>query len=413
MAKSERESSYRFVMGGFALWGHFAFGLTFVALSPVLPLVTEEYGISHTMAGLLVSVVFIVEAASGLPGGLIVGRLGLRWTYAINLLMIGSVTLLFLSPNFFWLLILRIVYSLGVALMSPATGHLVMQWFRSREVPKITGLAVACTVVGFVISLATVAPLADIMGWQRVLGIFGAVGLAAAFAWLFWGKTREEGEGVGTAVSWEDIRAVVTNRTIWLISIADAAVFMQYFALSSWLPTFYNENRGMSLTQAGFITSLLPFMGIFSVILGGFLPAQIGSKRLYLIIPGVLAGVGGLGSYLIGDTTITYIAVMILGLGSWMCIPTIMTIPMDLPGMTPKRVALYWGWLTTISGTGIFLAPLVVGVMRDYLGTFVPGFLTFSVLAWFLFVAGFLLPKLGVPGTSLPGPSLLQAPPQD
>ena len=413
MTKSELESPYRFVMGGFSLWGHFAFGLTFVALSPVLPIITDEYGISHTMAGLLVGVVFIVEAAFGFPGGIIVGRLGLRKSYTIILFMIGSMTLMFLSPNFYGLLALRIAYSLGVALMSPATAHLIMQWFRSRDAPVFTGLTVACTVVGFVISLATIAPLADVIGWQRVLGIFGTVGLAAAFAWLLWGKTRE-GEGrLAPSIAWQDVRAIVTNRTIWLISVADAAVFMQYFALSSWLPTFYNEDRGMSLTQAGFITSLLPFMGIFSVLLGGFLPSRVGSKRLYLIVPGALAGVGGLGSYLVGDTAITYLAVMVLGLGTWMCIPTIMTLPLDLPGMTPQRAGLWWGWLTTISGTGIFVAPLVVGAMKDFTGEFVPGFLIFSVLAWFLFVAGFLLPKPGVPGTQLPGSPLSKAPAQD
>ena len=323
--------------------------------------------------------------------------------------MMGSMTLMFLSPGFYGLLALRIVYSLGAALLTPATGHLVMQWFRSRELPIITGLTLASTSIGFVISLATAALLADILGWQRVLGLFGAVGLAAAFAWLIWGKAQEGMGDIRPPVPWQDIRSILRNRTIWLICTADAAVFMQYFALSSWLPTFYNESRGMSLTQAGFIISLLPFMGIFAVLLGGFLPSQIGSKRLFLIVPGAMAGLGGLGSYLISDTTLTYVAVMILGLGTWLCIPTILTLPMEMRGMTPERTALYWGWLATVSGIGMFTAPLVVGAMRDSMGTFVPGFLIFSALAWFLFAAGFLLPKAGFQGAQAPGPAPLTA----
>ena len=391
------------------MWARLAFGLSFVALSPILPLITEDYGISHAMAGFLVAVVFIIGAAFGLPGGVIVGRLGLRRTYTLSLFMMGSMTLMFLSPGFYGLLALRIVYSLGAALLTPATGHLVMQWFRSRELPIITGLTLASTSIGFVISLATAALLADILGWQRVLGLFGAVGLAAAFAWLIWGKAQEGMGDIRPPVPWQDIRSILRNRTIWLICTADAAVFMQYFALSSWLPTFYNESRGMSLTQAGFIISLLPFMGIFAVLLGGFLPSQIGSKRLFLIVPGAMAGLGGLGSYLISDTTLTYVAVMILGLGTWLCIPTILTLPMEMRGMTPERTALYWGWLATVSGIGMFTAPLVVGAMRDSMGTFVPGFLIFSALAWFLFAAGFLLPKAGFQGAQAPGPAPLTA----
>ena len=61
--------------------------------------------------------------------------------------------------------------------------------------------------------------------------------------------------------------------------------------------------------------------------------------------------------------------------------------------MTPQRIALYWGWLLTVVGVGEFIAPIVVGAMADSLGTFKPGFLIFCVVGWWLFVAGFLLPK--------------------
>ena len=395
------------------MWAWLASGLSLVALSPILPLITEDYGISHTLAGFLVGVVFIVAAVFGLPAGIIVGRLGLRRTYTINLFMIGSMTLMFLSPNFYGLLALRIVYSLGMVLMSPATGHLIMHWFRSREVSIMTGLMVGFSAAGFMISLSTAALLADILGWQRVLGLFGAVGLAAAFAWLLWGKTRTGEENINLSMPWQEIRAILRNRTILLICAADAAVFMQYFALSSWLPTFYKDSRGMSLTEAGFIISLLPFMGIFAVLLGGFLSSHIGSKRLFLIVPGAMAGLGGLGSYLISDTTLTYVAVMVLGLGSWLCIPTIMSLPMEMPGMTPERIAIYWGWLATISGTGTFVAPLAVGAMKDFTGHFEPGFLIFSVLAWFMVAAGFLLPKAGFLGAQPPGPAPSTVPTQE
>ena len=395
------------------MWAWLASGLSLVALSPILPLITEEYGISHTMAGFLVAVVFIITAAFGLPGGIIVGRLGLRRTYTITLFMIGSMTLMFLSPNFYGLLGLRIVYSLGMALISPATGHLIMQWFRSREYSIMTSMMVGCTAVGSVISLSTAALLADILGWERVLGLFGAVGLAAAFAWLLWGKARAGEEHIRPVLAWQEIRAILGNRTILLICAADVAVFMQYFALSSWLPTFYKDTRGMSLTQAGLIISLLPFTGIFAVLLGGFLQSKISSKRLFLIVPGAMAGLGGLGSYLISDTTLTYVAVIVLGLGTWLCIPTILTLPMEIRGMTPGRIAIYWGWLSTISGTGIFIAPLVVGAMKDFTGDFVPGFLIFSVLAWFMVAAGFLLPRAGLLGAQCPEPTPSTAPAQE
>ena len=50
-------------------------------------------------------------------------------------------------------------------------------------------------------------------------------------------------------------------------------------------------------------------------------------------------------------------------------------------------------------------APLTVGAIRDSLGTFIPGFLIFSVVGWWLFVAGFLLPKTILQKAQLPGPA--------
>ncbi len=395
------------------MWAHFAAGASFQNISPILPLITEEYGISHTTASLLMGVVMIISGAFGLPAGIIVGRLGLWRTYTAGWFMMGLLTLAALSPGFEGLLALRIAYGLGMAVMMPATGPLIMQWFRPKELPIITSVNVAVMSLGIVVSVSTAAPLSGIISWEKVLGLFGGIGLAGAFAWLLWGKAKEGVGDMAASFTWEEVRAVLRNRTILLLGLADASCFSMYIALSGWLPTFYNETRGMSLTEAGFIVGLLPFTGIFAVLLGGFLPLKMRSRRTFFIVPGVLAGVGALGSFLIDNTAITYASVTILGLGSWLYIPTLLTLPMELPEMTPKRVALAWGWIMTASGIGTFASPLVVGAMRDSLGTFVPGFLVFGAVAWFLVVAGFLLPKAGPRKAQLPGPEAPSTPIQE
>ena len=408
MIKTNTASPYRYVIGGLTLWAHFATGLSFQSVSPVLPLITDDYGINHTTAGVLVGIVMIIHGAFGIPGGIIVGRVGVWRIYTVSWFMMGALTLMALSPGFEGLMALRIIYGLGVAAMLPATGPLIMQWFRPREVPIITSLNIACVSLGIVVSVSTAAPLADLIGWETVLGIFGAVGLAGAFAWLVWGKAREEAWEAAAPLSPKEIWSVLKNKTIFLLGLADTACFSMYVALTGWLPTFYNEARGMSLAEAGFLTSLLPFMGIFAVLLGGFLPLRIRPRRLFFIVPGVMAGVGGLGSFLIDNTAVTYFSVILMGLGAWLYVPSLLTLPIELPGMTPQKVALAWGWIMTASGVGTFIAPLVVGIMKDSTGSFTPGFLIFGLLAWFLFVAGFLLPGTG--GRKAQPPSAVASP---
>ena len=413
MVTSRTYSRYRFVIGGLILWAHFGGGLSFQAVSPVLPLITDDYGIGHTAASLLVGAVLIISGVFGMPGGFLVGRLGVRKSFTAAWFMVGAVALSALSTGFEALLAMRIVYGLGMVAITAATGPLIMNWFRPRELPVVTSLAVAAMTVGMVVSAAAVAPLAGPLGWEGALSVMGAVGLAGAFAWLVWGRIRDEEGRESPPVNWGDIKAVLRNRTVQTLGLADASCFSMYIALSSWLPTYYHETRGMSLTEAGFLLSLLPFMGIFAVLLGGFLRLRVSRKRLFFIVPGVLAALGAQGAFLIDNTVVTYISVMLLGFGAWLYVPTLLTLPMELAGMTPHRVALAWGWIATVSGVGGFLSPLVVGALKDTVDSFVPGFIIFSVLAWFLVVAGFLLPRTDPHGAERQDPSPSAAPAQE
>ena len=82
-----------------------------------------------------------------------------------------------------------------------------------------------------------------------------------------------------------------------------------------------------------------------------------------------------------------------LGVGSWLYVPTLMTLSISLPGMTPEKVALVWGFFMTVSGFGMFVSPLLVGGLRDIYGSFLPGFAVCAVAAWSLLAAGILMPK--------------------
>ena len=386
---------YRFVIAGLILAVHFSIGLNIFVVSPLLLLIVDDYGINRATASLLIVLALLIHSGFGLPGGVIVVRLGLKRIYTLSWFLMGTLALSAVAPNFPTLLVLRLAYGVGFGLIIPATGPLLMQWFRPKEITVMNALFIAALSLGVALSVSTAAPLASAMGWQNVLGLFGGIGLLGASAWSLLGKTQANVQIVSAPISLTDVLSVLRNRTILLLVAADALVFMQYTALTSWLPTFYNESRGMSLTQAGFVTGLLPFVGVFAVLVGGFLPLKFASKKPFFIVPGLLLGLGGLGSFLIDSTFGIYVSILLLGIGSWSYAPTLLSLPMEIPGMTPEKVAVVWGTFVTVSGFGMFVSPIVAGAIRDASGSFVPGFMIFAVGAWFLFVAGMLLPKSG------------------
>lgn len=388
-----RYTRYRFVIGSLILFAHFSVGINFFVVAPLLPLIIDDFGVNRATASLLIALALLIHSFFGLPGGFLAVRFGLKRIYFLSWFMIGLSGLSVAAPNFVTLLILRLAYGVGFGAIIPATGPLLMQWFRPREITIMNGLDIAALSLGVALSVSVAAPLADAMGWQSTLSVFGGIALSGAVAWGLLGRVTSASQAVRAGISLRDVWEILRNKTILLLVAADALVFMQYTALTSWLPTFYNEARGWSLTQAGFVTGLLPFVGVFAVLMGGFLPLRFASRKPFFILPGLLLGLGGLGSFLIDNTFGIYFSVILLGVGSWSYAPTLLSLPMEIPGMTPEKVAVVWGTFVTVSGIGMFISPIVVGAIRDATGTFVPGFTIWATGAWFLFVAGFLLPK--------------------
>ena len=384
---------YRFVVAGFIVLAHFAMGMALLAPAPLLPLIIEDYSINRTTASLMITLTLFMAAGMGLPGGVIIGRLGIRRAYTVSWFLMALPVLSPLAPNFPTLLVLRLAAGAGFVVAAVAAGPLLMQWFRLRETLIMNGLDMAFMNFGMAISLFTAAPLADALGWRGALGVFSALPLLGAVVWIPLSRPVGEGSPLVPVFSPRELWRVISNRTVLLLIAAETGVLSQYSALVSWFPSFLSESRGLSLNQAGFATGLLPFVGIFALLLAGFMSYRIGPSRNFLIVSGLLAVLGGPGAFLFHNLGGIYLSIIVLGIGTHLYSPISLSLPMALPGMTPERLAIVWGTIFSVSTFGMFLSPLIVGVLTDLSGSFMPGFAVAAVAAWALVIAGMLLPR--------------------
>ena len=402
----QNSNQYRFVIGGLVLLCHLALGMNLFSASPVLPLIIDEYAISRSAAGLMVTLALFFAAVFGLPGGVIISRIGAQRAFTIGYWLMALIALSPLAPNFISLLALRLAFGVGTAFLLTATGPLMMQWFKPREILVMNAFNTAALSLGIALSVSTAAPLANWLGWSMALGIFGLAGVAGAFTWTLLARPVVKASSLAstpvTALTRKEIWSVISHPAVLLLVAADGGVLLQYTALTSWLPTFFNEVRDMSLSRGGFITGILPFVGLFAVLAGGILPSRFGLKPIFFVAPGILIVVAGPGTFLSGNLIVIYASIVVLGIGSWLYVPTLLSLPMALPGMTPEKVGIVWGFIITVSGFCMFLSPLLVGAVRDIWGSFTPGFIVCGVAAWTLLLAGILMPRALNP-TPAPG----------
>jgi len=239
---------YRFVIAAMLLAGHMSVGLNVFTVSPLLPLAIDEYEISRAAAGLLVALPLLVAAALGLPSGMLIARVGLRRSFFIGWAAVALLSLSGLAPNFITLLLLRSVVGLGFAFILTATGPLLMQWFRPKEITVMNALTTAALSLGIALSVATAAPLSKVMDWQMALTVFALPGIAGLLAWSILGRESGGTSMTGKGISLREVGGVLRNRSVVLLLAADAGILVQYTAFTGWLPTFYNEDRGISLS---------------------------------------------------------------------------------------------------------------------------------------------------------------------
>ena len=195
-------------------------------------------------------------------------------------LLMALPVLSLLAPNFLTLLTLRIAYGVGFALLMTATGPLLMQWFRVKETLILNGLNSAVWGLGLALSLFIAVPLADVIGWLAVLGVFGAVPLLGAAVWVPLGRPVGEGSPLVALVTPRALWNVISNRTVLLLAAADIGNLTQYSALATWLPSFLSESRGLSLTQAGLSPAFFP-LSVF------FLCCWLDSRLTGSVSPGI------------------------------------------------------------------------------------------------------------------------------
>ena len=149
----------------------------YAAITPLLPDLVEEYGLSKTGAGLLAAAFPIGTFMGGLPGGWMSAKVGVRPTVLLGLaLMTGASVAFAFAGSIVVLDLARFVQGLG----SAAAWAGAMGWVaaaapkekRGQMIGTAMGAAIAGALFGPVIGVA-----ADILGHEIVFCAVGGVGV--------------------------------------------------------------------------------------------------------------------------------------------------------------------------------------------------------------------------------------------
>lgn len=395
LPRADQGTPYRFVVLASISFLTFSAGLNMFAVGPVMPMIIDHYEISYGIAGLLISITFLVHVLA-IPISQLVAYIGLKKLILFGGFLNSATLLSFLATDSFsFLLALRGIFGFGLMLHFTAVGPLFLRWFNPKERPFASGIFTGGVVLGLTVASFIAGPFAQVVGWKATLSIFGVVSVLSTISWLIFGRDGERVKPNKGGHILTKILVGVRSRDTLLVTLADVGPLCLLTACFAWLPTFYNETHGFSLAKAGSLMGMMSFAGWISLLAATVLGVRFARRRPFLIIPGILIGFSGFGSFLLTDSIMLYVAIVALGFSTWFYLPGLMTIPMDLYPDDPTRIALIFGTLMAFGGIVSFVVPWVVGVMADITGSFLPGLFIFTILSWSLLVSGLLLPETG------------------
>ncbi len=282
------ERAYPPLRLAFAMWG---LGAAFyligfyqrVAPAVITRELMSEFTLGAAALGNLAAFYYYSYVAMQIPAGLLADRWGPRRVLTAGAAIAAAGTLLFaLAPGYAVAGLGRLLIggSVGVAFVSmlKLAGH----WFAPTRFAMLSGLALACGVLGAVSAGVPLRFTVDVFGWHKVFGV--AAVITALLAVAIWLAVRDDPTERGYASYapalpahhapiMESIRRALATRNVWLVFLISGAVSGPTLTFGGlWGVPFLSTHYGISTSQASMITSLLlvcwavagPFVGALS-----------------------------------------------------------------------------------------------------------------------------------------------------
>ena len=345
------------------------------AITSVGPLIGEirtDTGISGGASGLLTTLPLICFAALSLLAPTLARRFGTRRVLTSSLLLLVVGIALRSAPPVAALFAGTVVLGLAIAVGNVLLPSLVKRDFPTH-VGLLTGVYITVMNSGAALGSGVSVPLArqGDFGWRGALGVWALLALVAAVVWLFLLRgSRPVGVPAGDASAGDSSTprgershsGLWTSPLAWQVTLFMGLQSVVFYASIAWLPEVL-QGDGLSAARAGWMVSIMQFVGIPAALFAPILAGRRPSQRGLLAAAALLSGAGILGLLLSGGTA-TPLWVSLLGLGQGASI-SLALILFALRTTDATEAAALSGMAQSVGYLLAASGPFLFGVLHD------------------------------------------------
>jgi NNP family nitrate/nitrite transporter-like MFS transporter len=346
------------------------------------PFISEAYNLSPAQKGFMISVPILAGAIMRFPLGILAQYIGRKYA------ALAEMGLIILAMIYGYLFVnsyndvLKMGILLGIAGASFGVAlSLGSGWFPAKYKGLAMGIAGAGN-SGTALAVLFAPPLAAKYGWQNVYGIAGITMLIPFIVMAIFAKEPPDREHQ----TFKEHISCLFEKDGWVFNFIYIITFGGFIGLSSFLPTYFYDQFGVSKIEAGQLTMLAAIMGSGLRVVGGYISDKMGGITTLGYVFGIVILTllfTGLQTSVLWATIGFMLCFAALGAGNGALFQLV-------PLRWPKSTAIAGSMIGEVGAIGGAIIPNAMGLSKHYSGTYFYGFLLFAVMATIVFLVMYL-----------------------
>ena len=264
--------------------------------------IKEDLGLTDTQLGLMGGIAFAsVYSTLAIPIARYADRRGRSRVVAVSVAVWSLFTAVCgLATNFWQLFLARMGVGVGEAGGVAPSYALISEYFPPERRARALAIFSLGIPIGSALGLFFGGWLAQSFDWRAAFVVIGLMGLPVAWAILRFVPEPEShapAQPVADAPGlFHTFGLLARKPSFWLLSFGAASASVCGYGFGFWLPSLFNSNMGLSLTDLGsYFGSIVLVGGIAGIFLGGALADKLGASS-----PGAYAAVPAIAFLLTG-----------------------------------------------------------------------------------------------------------------
>jgi ACS family D-galactonate transporter-like MFS transporter len=356
-------------------------------LSIAAPLLKNEFQLSATQLGILLSSFFWTYSFFLPVSGWLVDRVDVKWVIASGFFLWSAATAATgLAHAFGTLLLARLALGAGESVSYPACSTILSRYFPEHKRGFANASIIAGMALGPAVGTLAGGILMSRFGWRPVFLVMGLAGLLWLLPWFRWMPRGHQDSPSQSGLFAPGMLQILEQRSVWGTCVGLFCMNYVLYFLLTWLPFYLTHERHFPLAAMAKIAGFAYFlMAVAATSAGWTSDRYIAAGKTPTLVRKTFMVVGQVGAGLllvacVVSGPVVSLVCLLLAAAFWgISASNTWAITQTLAG--PQAAGKWTGLQNFLGNLAGWIAPVVTGLIVDKTGRFFWAFIIAAVTA--------------------------------